>query len=85
MREPVAESFAEVSTKPGSSAALLHLYLPEALQSNKLEIQSIHPHGVYTHLHILLHIIDSKETPMLSSLILDQAISLKELHRHWKN
>lgn len=45
---------------------------------------SILPHGVYTHLHILLHIIESKGTSMLNSFILDQAISLKELHRYWK-
>lgn len=83
VREPVAESFTEASITPGSLALFLHLCLPEALQNNKLEIQNNPPHGVYKHLDILLHIIESKE--MLSSLILDQAVSLKELHRCWKN
>lgn len=67
MREPVSESFIEVFINTGVLASLLHLYLPEASQSNKLAIQSIHPHQVYTHLHVLLHIIDITETPVLRS------------------
>lgn len=85
MRKPVAESFTEVSTVPGSLVLLLHLCLPEALQSNKVGTQSILSHGVYTHLHILLHIHIHKETPVLNLLILDQVTSLRELPRYWKN
>lgn len=67
MGEPVAEIFMEVFVKTGVLASWLHLYLPEASQSNKLAIQSIQPHQVYTHLHVLLHVTEITEAPVLSS------------------